>query len=606
VQPDADHGGMVLAVDAASMSVRKSIVLQNSDLPDFENQGSGVPNYLGPAVISPDGTQAWVPSKQDNIRRGILRNGLDLNFQNTVRAISSRIDLASESEDYPARVDHDNAGVANAAAYDRYGIYLFVALETSQEVAVVDAFGHFEIFRFRVGRAPQGLALSADGLRLYVSNFMDRTVGVYDLGPLIDTGVLNVPQLATLSSITTEKLTPQVLAGKQLFYDARDTRLARDRYLSCASCHNDGGSDGRVWDITGFGEGLRNTINLRGRAGAQGFLHWSNNFDEVQDFEGQIRALAGGTGLMADGDFYAGTRSEPLGDPKAGLSADLDALAAYVASLDKFMNSPLRNQDGSLTSDAVAGKTVFTNAACGSCHSGQAFTDSGANTLRDVGTVKPSSGMRLYGPLTGIDTPTLRDAWLTSPYLHDGSAATLSDAVQAHDNVSLSATELSQVVAYVSQIGGQESSAPLPAGTGTGVRGRYYNNTNFSGAPALQRTERINFTWSGSPGGGVSADQFSVRWIGRIQAPVSGSYSLQTDSDEGIRVWVNGQLVIDHYAAHPLATDTSVPIELVAGTKYDIRVDLYDLSGQAAAILRWKMPGFTSFAVVPRDRLYTN
>ena len=87
---------------------------------------------------------------------------------------------------------------------------------------------------------------------------------------------------------------------------------------------------------------------------------------------------------------------------------------------------------------------------------------------------------------------------------------------------------------------------------------------------------------------------------------MSGSYLMQTDSDEGIRVWVNGALVIDHYAAHSLATDTSAPIELVAGTKYDIRVDLYDLTGQATAILRWKLPGFTNFAVVPRDRLYVN
>ena len=91
-----------------------------------------------------------------------------------------------------------------------------------------------------------------------------------------------------------------MLSGKQFFYDARDTRLARDRYMSCATCHNDGGHDGRVWDLTGMGEGLRNTIALRGRAGGQGFLHWSNNFDEVQDFEGQIRTLAGGTGLMTD------------------------------------------------------------------------------------------------------------------------------------------------------------------------------------------------------------------------------------------------------------------------------------------------------------------
>src|SRR6185369_11493757 len=128
---------------------------------------------------------------------------------------------ATESEDYAARVDHDNSGVANAAVYDRYGIYLFVALETSREVAVVDAFRHFEIFRFQVGRAPQGLAISPDGLKLYVNNFMDRTVGVFDLSPLINTGTLNMPSLATLRSITTEKLTPEVLAGKQFFYDAR-------------------------------------------------------------------------------------------------------------------------------------------------------------------------------------------------------------------------------------------------------------------------------------------------------------------------------------------------------------------------------------------------
>ncbi len=83
------------------------------------------------------------------------------------------------------------------------------------------------------------------------------------------------------------------MQGKQFFYDAQDTRLALHGYISCASCHNDGGQDGRVWDLTGFGEGLSNTTSLRGRAGAQGFLHWSNNFDEVQDFEGQIREPRG-------------------------------------------------------------------------------------------------------------------------------------------------------------------------------------------------------------------------------------------------------------------------------------------------------------------------
>ncbi len=96
-----------------------------------------------------------------------------------------------------------------------------------------------------------------------------------------------MPAVASLIAVGTERLGATVLLGKQHFYDARDTRLALDRYMSCASCHNDGGSDGRTWDLTGLGEGLRNTVALRGRAGAaRASLHWSGNFDEVQDFEG--------------------------------------------------------------------------------------------------------------------------------------------------------------------------------------------------------------------------------------------------------------------------------------------------------------------------------
>ena len=183
-----DYGGEVVVVDSATLSVMRTIVLKHSDKPDFENQGRGIPNYLGAAAISPDATQAWVPSKQDNIKRGALRDGTGLNFQSTVRAISSRIALATGTEDYAARIDHDNASLASAAIFDQRGIYLFVALETSREVAVVSAHGRHELFRFDVGRAPQALALSADGQRLYVNNFMDRTVGVFDLAPLLEHG----------------------------------------------------------------------------------------------------------------------------------------------------------------------------------------------------------------------------------------------------------------------------------------------------------------------------------------------------------------------------------------------------------------------------------
>jgi len=462
VNTGAGQGGEVLQVAAASMTLLRTIVLAHSDKADSENQGSGLPNYLGAATISPDGSQAYVPGKQDNIKRGSLRNGSALNFQSTVRAISSRIALVSGSvpaEDLARRIDHDNASMVNAVAFDRRGALLFAALETSREVAVVDAFSGREVFRFDVGRAPQGLVLSEDGNRLYVNNFMDRSVGVYDLRQVLGQGQNSVPLVATLSAVATEKLAPAVLTGKQLFYDARDSRLARDRYMSCASCHNDGGQDGRVWDFSGQGEGLRNTISLRGRAGSQGRLHWSANFDEVQDFEGQIRALAGGTGLMTDTQFNSGTRSAPLGDRKAGISADLDALAAYVTSLSKFDASPARLPDGSLTANAAAGKAVFA-AQCASCHAGSDFSDSSNKVLHDVGTLNAASGKRLGQTLNGTDAPTLRDAWSTAPYLHNGSAPTLEAAINAHSGITLNAADLAAVVSFTRQIGGEETAAP--------------------------------------------------------------------------------------------------------------------------------------------------
>lgn len=601
-------GGQVLVVDTASMTPQRTIVLRHSDKPDFENQGRGVPNYLGAATLSPDGQSAWVPSKQDNLLRGTLRDGNGLNFQNTVRAIGSRIDLVSGAEDYPARLDFDNSGVASAAVFDPLGVYMFVALETSRQVAVVSAYDDWEIFRIDVGRAPQGLALSADGKTLYVSNFMDRTVGVFDLTALVTDGKVDVPQRATLTSVASDKLSATVLRGKQFFYDAKDTRLARDAYISCASCHNDGGHDGRVWDLTGFGEGLRNTINLRGRAGmGHGFLHWSNNFDEVQDFEGQIRNLSGGSGLMTDGQFGTGTRSQPLGDAKAGVSSDLDALAAYVASLNTFASSPLRNGDGSLSAAATAGRAVFIAQNCAGCHGGTAFTTSGANNPQNVGTLKPASGSRLGGALTGIDIPTLRDVWATAPYLHDGSAATLAEAIRAHNVVSVSDADLPNLVAYVQEIGGQEASAPANAqNAGTGLLGEYFNRTTLSGSVVLTRIEAVNFSWgNASPGPGVSKDKFSVRWTGTVEASSTGAFQFQTTSDDGVRLWVNGVQVINNWTNHSATTDTSTAVTLTGGARYTIRMEYYDNGGQAVAQLRWKTPGSTSFVAIPATRLYS-
>ncbi len=600
-------GGEVTEYNPATLAKVRAFTLQHSDKADTIVSARGVPNYLGAAAIAPDGKTAWVPSKQDNIKRGMLRDAQQLDFQNTVRAISSRLDLGTNAEDYAGRVDHDNSGMASAAVYHPGNAYLFVALETSREVAVVDVGRKQEILRLPAGRAPQGLAVSSDGNTLYVHNFMDRTVGSYDLKRLLQFGERSVALKATWTTVQTEKLAANVLQGKQFFYDAKDVRLARDSYMSCASCHNDGSHDGRTWDFTGFGEGLRNTISLRGRAGGQGRLHWSGNFDEVQDFEGQIRTFAQGTGLMTDADFNAGTRKETLGDKKAGVSADLDALAAYVVSVNTFSASPHRNTDGTLTTTAQLGKTVFA-AKCSSCHSGGDFTDSALNSLHNIGTLKPSSGKRLGSTLTGIDTPTLRDIWATAPYLHDGSAATLEAAISAHTNVSLTANDLEAVSAFTKQIGREELAAPVGGtglATGQGLLGVYSNNLSFSGA-ALTRVENVDFDWGeGSPGTGVGVDNFSVIWRGTVEAPASGVYQFQTRSDDGVFLVINGTNVINQWNDHSPQVDTSANVSLQAGQRYTVVMYYYERGGGAVAQLSWKLPGATAFSIIPKNRLYT-
>jgi mono/diheme cytochrome c family protein len=171
-----------------------------------------------------------------------------------------------------------------------------------------------------------------------------------------------------------------------------------------------------------------------------------------------MRSAFGGTGFLSDGNFNAGTRNTPLGDPKAGLSSELDALAAYVASLSETAPSPYKSPGGALTPEGVRGKAVFKKQNCAQCHTGSSFTDSLSGALHNVGTLKSSSGQRLGGPLPGIDTPTLKGLWDTAPYFHDGSADTLLDVMNdasapQHGGMDqLTAGEKSDLAAYLLQI----------------------------------------------------------------------------------------------------------------------------------------------------------
>ena len=454
-----EENGLVRLIDAETMNVQQEIVLAFDLTPDFEDRGRGVPNFLSSITISPDGTQAWIPSKKDNTARGMFRDGLVLEFDNTVRTIVSRIDLSSMSENSQMRTDINDADMACAVEFSPYGNIAFVALQGVNKIAMIDVASNSRLGLLdSTGLAPQGLVMNADGTRLFVHNFLTRTVKVFNTEDIVLSNNFTPVVAATISTIISEKLAPQVLEGKQIFYNAADERMTFAGYISCASCHLDGGSDERVWDFTDRGEGFRNTHSLLGRGGmGMGNVHWTSNFDEIQDFENDMRNSFKGKGFLPDAVFAL--VSDPLGNPKAGLSTELDALAAYVTSLNKVHASPYRNNDGSLTADGIEGKVLFQELGCGSCHAGRDFTDRKNGDLHDVGTVQLSSGKRRTEALSGFGTPTLKGIWETAPYLHDGSALTIKDVLvtrnvnKKHGDLSnLTETELNKLIAYLLQI----------------------------------------------------------------------------------------------------------------------------------------------------------
>lgn len=474
----ADGHGEVTRVDAATLDVSARFELAaDTTTEDTDQKGRGLPNYLFSVALSPDGMFGWVPGKKDNVFRGIFRDGLALTDDNTVRPLVALLSLAEGVEQVERRIDLDDRNLPTQVLFTPLGDYAFVSVAGSALVEVRDAYtGGFVTALKETGFAPRGLALTESNL-LFVHASLSRSVAVYDVAELVSSHDQTTIKLGDIPLVAREKLSPSVLRGKQLFFNSADVRMSDQGYLSCASCHFDGREDGRVWDFGSIGEGLRNSISLLGRRGtSQGNVNWSGSFDEIQDADDTIRDLFGGKGFLSAEQLATGTVATPLGDKKAGLDPELDALAAFVTSLDRASPSPFRNPDGTLTDSGVAGRAIFDQLGCGFCHTGADSTDSQQGKLHDVGTLEPSSGMRSGEALSGIDTPTLNGVWETAPYLHDGSAATLRDVLTSKNpedrhafTSALSEQELAQLVSYVQQLDGLVDPEPDPTdNTGAG------------------------------------------------------------------------------------------------------------------------------------------
>jgi beta-glucanase (GH16 family) len=138
---------------------------------------------------------------------------------------------------------------------------------------------------------------------------------------------------------------------------------------------------------------------------------------------------------------------------------------------------------------------------------------------------------------------------------------------------------------------------------GTGLRGEYFDNRDFSASKLTRVDPTVNFNWgTGSPNPAISSDTFSVRWTGRVSPRYSETYRFYTTSDDGVRLWVNGQLLIDNWTDHG-PTENSGTIALTAEALYDIRMEFYENGGGATATLSWSSPS-VSKRIIPTTRLF--
>jgi len=150
---------------------------------------------------------------------------------------------------------------------------------------------------------------------------------------------------------------------------------------------------------------------------------------------------------------------------------------------------------------------------------------------------------------------------------------------------------------------GDESLPPIPSeclrpvgGEGqAGLTAEYFANQSLEGEPALRRVDpTVNFRWgAGGPGEPIAGEGFSARWTGKLQPPVTGEYTLGVTSDDGSRLYLDGKCIVDNWRDHAMESATT-RASLEAGRQYDVRVEMYEKSGEAGCVLGWRVPGGTA------------
>ncbi len=282
-----------------------------------------------------------------------------------------------------------------------------------------------------VGHGADGLAVTRDFGRAYVYNQFDHAVQIFE-GTGAAQGSAVVP-VATVQLKLSETLSPEEVAGRKMFFDARDTRLSSERTtVACSTCHLEGREDGHLWQ---FPDGPRQTPMLGGRQLlSTAPYHWSGEFSDLNGFNVHtITERMGGRGLSL---------------------ADQRKLDLFIDRLP-LADNPLRT--AAPDEVMLRGQAAFQKAECGSCHGGATLTN---NSHADVGTLRlsgrnPDNGLVVT---KGFNVPSLLGLGRTAPYLHDGSQVSLEERIFANAGdrhgvtSTLSQQEKVDLVAYLKSL----------------------------------------------------------------------------------------------------------------------------------------------------------
>ncbi|MDX1418486.1 MAG: PA14 domain-containing protein [Rubricoccaceae bacterium] len=142
-------------------------------------------------------------------------------------------------------------------------------------------------------------------------------------------------------------------------------------------------------------------------------------------------------------------------------------------------------------------------------------------------------------------------------------------------------------------------------GAGDGLTGSYFRNMDLRDLDFVRADSVVAFDWGrDGPGGSVGENAFSIRWEGYVASLFSGPITFHVLSNDGVRLWVDGQLVIDRWVTGDDPVDAEGTLPLVSGEAVPIVLEYFDAAGRAEVELSWSSPWYPRM-LVPQLQLYT-